>query len=87
MTTPTRSIGRERVVDGAPMASSVPHGGSSRGARIAGAQFPRVVSLVLKDSFVVVHADIYNRRNEKQKVYTVRRFNRCRASGRCSSRR
>ena len=38
------------------------------------AQFPRVVSLVLKDSFVVVHADIYNRRNERQKVYVVRRL-------------
>ena len=37
-------------------------------------QFPRVVSLVLKDSFVVVQADIYNRRNEKQKVYTVGRL-------------
>jgi hypothetical protein len=38
------------------------------------AEFPRVVSLVLKDSFVVVAADIYNRRDEKQKVYTVRRL-------------
>ncbi|HXG54158.1 MAG TPA: outer membrane lipoprotein-sorting protein [Vicinamibacterales bacterium] len=38
------------------------------------ARFPRVVSLVLKDSFVVVQADIYNRRNEKQKTYTVRRL-------------
>lgn len=37
-------------------------------------RFPRVVSLVLKDSFVVVEADIYNRRSEKQKVYTVRRL-------------
>lgn len=36
--------------------------------------FPRVVSLVLKDTFVVVQADIYNKRNEKQKVYTVRRL-------------
>jgi len=34
-------------------------------------EFPRVVSLVLKDSFVVVQADIYNRRNEKQKQYAV----------------
>jgi hypothetical protein len=33
-----------------------------------------VVTTVLKDSFVVVGADIYNRRNEKQKVYTVRRL-------------
>jgi hypothetical protein len=40
----------------------------------ASVEFPRVVSLVLKDSFVVVQADIYNRRNEKQKVYTVGRL-------------
>jgi hypothetical protein len=32
------------------------------------------VSLVLKDALVVVGADVYNRRNEKQKVYTVRRL-------------
>ena len=38
------------------------------------AEFPRVVSIVLKDSYVVVGADVYNRRNEKQKVYTVRRL-------------
>lgn len=38
------------------------------------AKFPRVVSTVLKDSFVVVRADIFNRRNEPQKVYTVRRL-------------
>jgi hypothetical protein len=37
-------------------------------------QFPRVVSLILKDNFVVVHADIYNRRNERQKGYTVGRL-------------
>jgi hypothetical protein len=35
-----------------------------------------VVSLVLKDSLVVVHADIFNRRDEKQKVYTVKRLDR-----------
>jgi len=40
----------------------------------ASAEFPRVVSIILKDSFVVVGADIYNRRNEKQKVYSVRRL-------------
>jgi Outer membrane lipoprotein-sorting protein len=40
----------------------------------ASAQFPRVVSLILKDSAVVVSAEVYNRRNEKQKVYTVRRL-------------
>lgn len=40
--------------------------------RDASAEFPRVVSLVLKDRFVVVRAEIYNRRNERQKEYTVR---------------
>ena len=38
------------------------------------AEFPRVVSTILKESFVVVSADIFNRRNEKQKVYLVRRL-------------
>ena len=38
------------------------------------AQFPRVISLVLKDSFVVVQADVFNRRNERQKVYSVRKL-------------
>ena len=40
------------------------------------AQFPRVVSTVMRDSFVVVQAEVYNRRNERQKVYTVRRLER-----------
>jgi hypothetical protein len=34
-------------------------------------EFPRVASLILKDSFVVVQAEIFNRRNEKQKTYVV----------------
>lgn len=40
----------------------------------ASARFPRIVSLVLKDLFVVGHAEIYNRRNEKQKTYSVKRL-------------
>lgn len=58
-----------------------PAGGAARPAwrlesrrRDATARFPRVVSIVLKDAFVVVQADIFNRRNERQKVYTVRRL-------------
>jgi outer membrane lipoprotein-sorting protein len=39
-----------------------------------GAEFPRVVSVVLKETFVVVQADVYNRRNERQKIYSVRRI-------------
>ncbi len=38
------------------------------------APFPRVVSLILKESSVVVQADIFNRRNERQKVYAVQRL-------------
>ena len=58
-------------------------GGQPRGAwrlesrrKDTSAQFPRVVSLVLKDSFVVVQAEVFNRRNEKQKVYAVSKLSR-----------
>jgi hypothetical protein len=42
----------------------------------ARATFPRVVTLVLKESFVVVGAEIFNRRDERQKTYTVRKLER-----------
>jgi hypothetical protein len=54
------------------------------------AQFPRVVSLVLKDLFVVAQAEIYNRRKEQQKTYTVRRLEQVsgpRWTPRCATRR
>ena len=58
-----------------------PSGGPARAAwrvesrrKDASVQFPRAVSLVLQDSFVVVQADIHNRRDERQKVYAVRRL-------------
>ena len=66
--------------DGANASWTPPGGGSARPAwrlesrrKDTSAEFPRVVSLVLKDSYVVVQVDVFNRRNEKQKVYTVRR--------------
>jgi hypothetical protein len=40
------------------------------------ARYPRVVSLVRKDNFVVVHAEMHNRRDEVQKVYEARRVER-----------
>lgn len=40
------------------------------------AAFPRSVSLVLKDRAIVVHADIYNRRNERAKVFDVKALER-----------
>lgn len=62
-------------------ATWTPPGGQARPAyrlesrrKDASVEFPRVVSLILKDSYVVVRAEIYNRRNEQQKVYTVGRL-------------
>jgi hypothetical protein len=45
-------------------------------ARDRGAMYPRSVSLVLKDRFIVVHADIFNQRNERAKTFDVRRLER-----------
>jgi hypothetical protein len=67
--------------DGPSASWTSPGGGTPQPAwrlesrrRDASAEFPRVISVVLKDSDVVVTAEIYNRRSEKQKVYTVRRL-------------
>jgi len=38
--------------------------------------YPRVVSLVRKDIFVVVAAEVFNRRDEREKLYEVRRLER-----------
>lgn len=40
------------------------------------ADFPRSISLVLKDRLIVVHAESFNRRNERTKVFDVRRLER-----------
>jgi hypothetical protein len=45
-------------------------------AKDSKADFPRSVSLVLTDRFIVVHADIFNRRNERAKVFDVKRLER-----------
>lgn len=45
-------------------------------ARDRNAKYPRAVSLVLKDRFIVAHADIFNRRNEREKVFDVTRLER-----------
>lgn len=43
-------------------------------ARDKNAPYPRSISLVRKDSFVVVQAEIYNRRNQREKLFDVRRL-------------
>jgi hypothetical protein len=67
--------------DGSTASWTPPGGGPARPAwrlesslKDGSGQFPRVVSEILKDNFVVVRAEIYNRRNERQKVYSVRKL-------------
>jgi hypothetical protein len=45
-------------------------------ARDRNAQYPRSVSLVLKERFVIVHAEAFNARNERAKVFDVKRLER-----------
>ena len=60
----------------APDGSRVPAWSLESRARDASADFPRSVSLVLEDRFIAVHADIYNQRNERAKIFDVRRLDR-----------
>jgi hypothetical protein len=45
-------------------------------AKDPSADYPRSVSLVRKDSLVIVHADIFNARAEREKVFDVHRLER-----------
>lgn len=45
-------------------------------AKDADAEYPRSISLVVKDRFIVAHADLFNRRDEKTKTFDVRRLER-----------
>ncbi len=45
-------------------------------AKDPSARFPRVVSTIRKDTFVVTHAEIYGKRGDVQKVFHAGRFER-----------
>ena len=60
----------------APDGTTVPAWSLESRAKDRSAQFPRSVSLVLKDRFIIVHADAFNARNERAKVFDVRRLER-----------
>jgi hypothetical protein len=64
----------ENAVWTAPDGQRVPAYRIESRAKDAQARFPRVVSTIRKDNFVIVHADIHNRRDERQKIYDVRRL-------------
>ncbi|HEY7476445.1 MAG TPA: outer membrane lipoprotein-sorting protein [Vicinamibacterales bacterium] len=58
----------------APDGSSHPAYRLESRRRDANARFPRVVSIVRKDNFVVVHAEIFDKRDEKQKTFDALRL-------------
>ena len=58
----------------APDGSKHPAWSLESRAKDAAAEFPRSVSLVLKERFIIVQADIFNRRNERAKRFEVRRL-------------
>jgi hypothetical protein len=60
----------------APDGAKLPAWSLESRARDRRAEYPRSVSLVLKERFIVVGADIYNRREERVKRFDVRRLER-----------
>ena len=70
----TYSMVEQDATWNAPDGQRVPAWRIESRAKNAQSRFPRVVSTIRKDNFVVVHADIHNRRDERQKIYDVRRL-------------
>jgi hypothetical protein len=70
------SFASENATWSAPDGSKHPAWSLESRARDAEAEFPRSVSIVLKDRFIIVQADIYNRRNERAKRFEVRKLER-----------
>ncbi len=66
----------ENATWGAPDGSKVPAWSLESRAKDRNADFPRSVSLVLKDRLIIAHADIYNQRNERAKVFDIKRLER-----------
>ena len=60
----------------APDGARLPAWSLESRAKDKAARYPRSVSLVLKDRLIVVHADIFNQRNERAKTFDVRRMER-----------
>ena len=60
----------------APDGSKHPAWALESKAKDADARYPRAVSLILKDRFIAVHGEVFNRRNEREKVFDVRRLER-----------
>jgi hypothetical protein len=72
----TYSFADENASWTAPDGSTLPAWALESRAKDRRADYPRTVSLVLKDRFIIVHADIFNARDERAKVFDVRRLDR-----------
>ena len=72
----TYSFASENATWTAPDGSTHPAWSLESRARDTGAELPRSTSLVLKDRFIVVQADLFNRRNERVKHFDVRKLER-----------
>jgi hypothetical protein len=70
------SFANENAAWAAPDGSKHPAWALESRARDTNADYPRSLSLVLKDRLIVVHSDIFNARNERAKVFDVRKLER-----------
>ena len=60
----------------APDGSQHPAWSLESRAKDRNADYPRSVSLVRKDNFIVVHADVFDRRDRRVKMFDVRKLDR-----------
>jgi hypothetical protein len=72
----TYAFANEHASWTAPDGSTLPAWLLESRAKDREADFPRSLSLVLKDRFIVVTADLFNRRDERTKRFDVRRLER-----------
>lgn len=72
----TYSFADENATWTAPDGTKMPAWLLESRAKDRAAQFPRTLSLILKDRFILVHAETFNARNERAKVFDVRRLER-----------
>jgi hypothetical protein len=70
----TYAIADERATWTAPDSVTHPAWVLESRARDRDATFPRVLSTVRKDNFVITRAEVFNRRNERAKEYRVQRL-------------
>ena len=70
----TYAFASEAAAWAAPDGSKHPAWALESRAKDPDAEFPRSVSLVLKDRFIVVQSEVFNRRNERAKRFDVRKL-------------